>query len=174
MQRTRWIILGLCLLVHVAARTMQSAGDVRLQRDVRLMAVERLVEPTRVTLGDVAHGRPLLIVAWTTWCAYCRQELADGADLAAKLSALPEPCETVFVNVGEPRAVVASGRYAQEVASRIVLDPGADLARSFSVQAYPSYVLIDDQGAIIWSAVGLQKDLPGSVMSHLADLRGPK
>jgi thiol-disulfide isomerase/thioredoxin len=156
--RPRFAILVVLFLSQLGARYVQSTGQKQIESSAHLLRAERLDDRQAVSLGDVAKGRPLLLVFWTTWCTYCRSELDHGPRLAAGLANARIPVEVAFVNIREPRTLVEAQALPREVADRVLLDEGGDLARAFRLRGIPSHALLDRQGRPLWVGQGLQGD----------------
>jgi thiol-disulfide isomerase/thioredoxin len=161
------ILTGL-FAVHLLAHLVQVAGRDDLAGGVERVRVQRLASGRAATLGGIARGRPLLLVFWTSWCAYCVKELESGAGLAERLSAGPAPSEVLFVNVREHPEIVASIPAAAAVTERIVLDTDGRLARALGVRAYPTYVLLDSRGQRLWFHEGFDEAIADEIAPRLA------
>ena len=169
--RVGWLA-GLFLLQFGLAlfEGSSAVGPGAAPRDLRLT---RLADGSSATLRELAGGRPLLLVFWTTWCAYCSPELERGVALAAELAAGVTPVELLFVNVREPAAVVGLYPHVGALGPRIVLDEGGALAATLGIRGYPAYGLLDSQGGLRWVRHGLEVDVVPEVRAVFAgDDRG--
>ncbi len=161
------LLLAGCFALHLAAWWVQTGVRHAVESGAYPLRVDLLSSGRASSLGEIARGRPMLVVFWTTWCAYCAEELRQGAGLVEQLRARPVPAEVLFVNVGEPRSVVARWTAAVEVADRIALDAPGTTARALGVRGFPTYVLIDEQGRPIWRREGLGEAIPDEVDQRL-------
>jgi thiol-disulfide isomerase/thioredoxin len=151
----RWKTLIVALVaLHGVALGLRTCRDAELQKDPLGLRVRQLGSGGYRSLAQIADGRPLLLVFWTTWCEYCAEELERGADLAESLSAGSAPAGVLFVNVGEHASVVASHPAATRLRDRIGLDLTGEVARVLGVRGFPSRVLLGSGGEVLWTAEG--------------------
>ncbi len=152
--RPRTAVVGLA----VAALVLACAG-----RDlVRLVRVWPTLAPASVgdplpdftvplldggTLrADDLHGRPHLLIFWTTWCGVCKSEMPMYRELAARHPEL----RVIAVNAdreGDVPRLVSAYREAHALEFPVALDGGI-MTRGFRVRMYPHLVLIDAGGQI--------------------------
>jgi thiol-disulfide isomerase/thioredoxin len=80
-----------------------------------------------------------IMLFWTTWCPYCRDQLKFLGD---RCSALERRGFTVrLINIGEPQAKVMQFVKDRGLGHcQIVLDESGSLARQFSIQGFPTYL----------------------------------
>ena len=158
--------MGLYLFQLGLALFEGSGASGRGNHELRLT---RLADGSSGSLRELARGRPLLLVFWTTWCTYCSPELERGVALAAELAAGATPVELLLVNVREPAPVVELDPQVKMVRSRVVLDESGVLASQLGVRGYPAYGLIDPQGRLLWLRHGLEVDVVSEVRATLAE-----
>ena len=116
----------------------------------------------RVSLGDHA-GQVVLLNFWATWCAPCRAELPALQALHAALAGDGLRVLAVSVDAGSAGAVA---RFAAErgVEFPVLHDPREEVAHRYGVVAYPTSVVIDRAGRVVFSAPGaFAWDAPESV-----------
>jgi len=163
----RLVLLALVTL-HVVALSIQVLREDKLDVNPLGLRVQRLVSGRSESLAQIASGRPLLIIFWTTWCEYCVEELERGADLAERLSSGSAPVEVLFVNVREHHSAVAKHPAIENLTGRIGLDPTGDVARAFGVRGYPSRVLVGTRGELLWFAEGLGESIELEVSTRVS------
>ena len=154
--------------LHLAAQFSRWSAQTAESSAFYSLPMERLSDGSSVTLDNVAQGQPLLLVFWTTWCEYCKEELATGSDLAAKLTAGPGPVNVLFVNVREHRAVVERAVGDAPLSDLVYLDLAGNVSGDLGIQGYPSYVLIDRSGSPIWKSEGITHDVAHEVASRIS------
>jgi thiol-disulfide isomerase/thioredoxin len=164
--RFRCLFVALVAL-HVVALGIQVWREGRLDENPLGLRVERLVTGRSESLAQVADGRPLLLVFWTTWCEYCAEELEGGGDLARRLSAGSAPVGVMFVNVREHGSAVANHPAIEDLASLVGLDRTGEVARAFGVGGYPSRVLLGSGGEVLWFAEGLDTSVEFEVSTRV-------
>lgn len=93
------------------------------------------------------RGRPVVVNFWATWCPPCRFEIPE---LAAFYRAHRGECVEVL-GVAEDSGgagEVAAGAKELGIPYRVVLDPGAALARRFGISGLPHTVVLDGTGQV--------------------------
>ncbi|NVZ07912.1 protein disulfide oxidoreductase [Allochromatium humboldtianum] len=114
--------------------------------------VGRTVDGTSIDLADW-RGRPVLVHFWATWCPVCR--ITDGTiDAIANDHAVV----TVALQSGTEDEIRAYMREAGQD-FRVVLDPDGRLARTWGVAGVPTSFVIDGDGRIRSSIVGVSTGL---------------
>ena len=89
------------------------------------------------------HGRVVFLDFWASWCEPCKLSLP----LVEKFARAHPEVEVVPVDVGEPRAVVASFARAHRM-QHVALDPKTLSQGFFQIQGFPTMVVVDPQGRI--------------------------
>jgi peroxiredoxin len=124
----------------------------------------------RTSLAE-QRGRVVLLNFWATWCEPCRAELPALQALQRDLATEGLAVVAVSIDAGPSEAVArfASGR---GLAFAVLLDPREEVARRYGVGAYPTSIVIDRRGAIVYRAPGAYAwDAPESVAWFRALLR---
>src|SRR5262249_6145650 len=97
-------------------------------------------------------GQVVLLNFWATWCEFCKEEIASIEKLRGQMAGLP--LAVLWVNYGQSASRVRP--YAKNLSTdvRVLLDPGQDAARAWSVRVIPSSFLIDAEGRARYSVIG--------------------
>lgn len=107
------------------------------------------------------HGRLVLLDFWGTWCYYCQQAIPHLKDLQLRYG--PYGLEVIGIAY-EQGAVPEQVQKVSRVASRLGINYrlllGSDqnscpVRTQFQVRSWPTFVLLDDQGRIIWRGEGV-------------------
>jgi thiol-disulfide isomerase/thioredoxin len=169
--RLRLALLALVAL-HALTLSIQVLREDELSDNPLGLTVQRLESGRSESLAQIAGGRPLLVIFWTTWCEYCAEELERGADLAERLSSGSAPVEVLFVNVREHGATVGGYPGIESLTGMIGLDSTGDVARAFGVRGYPSRVLVGSRGEVLWFSEGLGESIEAEVFTRVGSRGG--
>lgn len=111
------------------------------------------IDGKRITLADL-RGKVVLLTFFFTTCPYCNDEIAQLREVYDRLR--PLGFEIIAVNgTGEPRDEVKRWADQQGVPFPVALNKTpSDLVRIFGVRAYPTNVLYDREGRVIYKGEG--------------------
>ena len=99
-------------------------------------------------------GRVVLINLWATWCAPCRKEMPDLAELQKELGS--KDFEVVAISV-DRKGVEASSVFLKETGAdslKLYIEPTMAIVNDLQVIGLPATVLIDRQGNEIGRLLG--------------------
>ena len=96
-------------------------------------------------------GRAVVLNFWATWCPPCKEELPSLQTLHEMGGGDPV---VIGVNVRETASRVRRYLASTAMDFPVVLDPQAELARRFGVTAFPTTLLIAQDGQVRWRVVG--------------------
>ena len=128
------------------ARSPHRAGEVMAPD----FAVETL-SGAKLTLGGLA-GKVVLMDFWATWCGPCRLALPELQSLKRQMAG--EPFEVVSASADKYLSTLKEFVEKNAMTWPQFWDQKGELARDFSVAAYPSYYLVDPDGVIVYTARG--------------------
>jgi thiol-disulfide isomerase/thioredoxin len=119
-----------------------------------------------LSLAQAAHGRPVVVNLWASWCGPCREEMPT---LAAAQRALPG-VGLVFVNEGESAAVVQAYLREQGLAlHEVLLDAPSALGPAVGSPGLPTTLFYNAQGRLVDSHFGVLN--AAALQSRLQALR---
>ena len=100
-------------------------------------------------------GKVVVLNFWATWCGPCHALEPLFAHVAADFRDLPE---VIFLsaNCDEDETLVAPYLQKDRITSEVVFADGLD--RLFSVDSFPTIIVIDRQGTIAFRSDGFQPD----------------
>ncbi|OGF45428.1 MAG: hypothetical protein A2452_02300 [Candidatus Firestonebacteria bacterium RIFOXYC2_FULL_39_67] len=101
-----------------------------------------------VSLNEFKDKKTVLLVFWTTWCVYCRQEIPELIKLKEQYK--DNNLEIFGVNIQETPAKVKSFTDKNKTNYSILLDDKGEVARAYEVQGIPANVLIDKKGNVVY------------------------
>ncbi len=103
------------------------------------------------SLTSLAHGKPLVVNLWATWCPPCRREMPE---LAAAQRQVPG-VTFIFANQGEnPVTVQKYLTASQLVLANVVLDPGKKLGEQLGSTALPTTLFFGASGRLVDTHIG--------------------
>ncbi len=103
------------------------------------------------SLTSLAHGKPLVVNLWATWCPPCRREMPE---LAAAQQQVPG-VTFIFANQGESPVTVQKYLTASQlVLANVVLDPGKKLGEQLGSTALPTTLFFDASGRLVDTHIG--------------------
>lgn len=98
------------------------------------------------------RNKVVLIDFWATWCKPCRMALPELKALKKQMA--PEPFELVSFSADNALSTLKDFVAKNEMTWPQSWDEKGRLARDFSIRGYPSYVLIDPDGVIVYKVKG--------------------
>ena len=98
------------------------------------------------------RGKVVLLDFWATWCGPCRRDLPAIEKLYREFNA--KGLVVLGLSTGEDAGTVSSFLEVNKLSYPILLAPNEGPAKTFSVNAFPTVVLIDREGQIAMYHVG--------------------
>jgi len=96
--------------------------------------------------NESLKGKVVLLQFWTTWCPYCKQDLAIVERLEKQYG--DKGLVILAVDVNESKKAVTNYLKEHPRTCHIVLTEDTNLAARFEAKSYPVYVVIDKNGNI--------------------------
>lgn len=96
-------------------------------------------------------GKPIIINFWATWCAPCKRELTNIAELYPDWQD-ETGVKLIAISIDDSRNVAKVEPYVngEDWDYEILLDVNQDLKRAMSVNSIPHTFLVDANGKIVW------------------------
>lgn len=135
-----------------AVITQEEAAQLRLAPDFKLQDLNRKT----FTLSDYKDKQPVILVFWTTWCPYCRQQLKQLNERLPELT--KKGIQILAINVGEPKDKVEDFVKNRSLSLKILLDESGDVAGTYEIMGVPSYFVIDISGKVAAAANQFPED----------------
>jgi thiol-disulfide isomerase/thioredoxin len=103
------------------------------------------------TLASLAHGKPLVVNLWATWCPPCRSEMPVLAEAQEQASGV----NFAFANQGEYGPTVQKYLSSSQLSlANVLLDPGKKLGQQLGSMALPTTLFFDASGRLVDTQIG--------------------
>jgi thiol-disulfide isomerase/thioredoxin len=131
-------------------------------REMPAVALAELDGGRLLDLPAAAHGRPVVVNLWASWCGPCRQEMPLLA-AAQQREAGFDPAQSrapgigfLFVNQGESAHTVNAYLAREGLALReVLLDPGSKLGPAIGSRGLPTTLFYDARGQQVGAHFGV-------------------
>lgn len=149
MFRYKKLTTSICLAISlVLSGYLTAAKPQRAVSDFTL----KTINGDTVSLSDF-RGQKVLIDFWATWCPPCLQELVEINHI---LNEFPGDHYTILLinvdnDIEAPIAYINKMGYSK----MMVLHDNKGVAQSYGVRGIPSLFLVNKEGQLIWSHVGM-------------------
>jgi thiol-disulfide isomerase/thioredoxin len=104
-----------------------------------------------VSLEDL-KGKVVLLDFWATWCGPCRDSVPHLRNLSRKMK--DAPFVIVGLSVDHDKDALLAFVEAERMNWPQYWDKRRELAQLYNVRGYPTYILIDHQGSIVFEFKG--------------------
>lgn len=100
-------------------------------------------------------GKVILLNIWATWCGPCRYEIPELVKLQNAYG--KDGFEVVGVSIDGPETASEIAPFVQKsgINYPIVLDPRGVIADVFETNVLPTSALIDRDGKVVWTHIGV-------------------
>ena len=150
----------------LAASVATQIGQSRAMPTLPLVALK---DGARVTLPQIADGRPVVVNLWASWCGPCRQEMPVLSAAQQRESGVG----FVFVNQGETEDDVRIYLGENGLALRdVLLDAGSTLLPAVGSRGLPTTLFYDAKGRLVDAHFGVLH--APALESRLRELRAAR
>ena len=109
--------------------------------------------------SDVLRGKPVVLYFWATWCTACKLTTGTVEGFAARNPEVP----VLAVSAESPDHL--SGWVKSHESSLRVVAEGGRLMHKLGVKAFPTTVILDKAGRVLWNRSGVL--VPGELELRL-------
>ena len=122
------------------------------------------------------RGDVVLINVWATWCQPCREELPELNRLHETHAS--QRFSVAAISIDEQRAEPRVRRLVDELSLSfpVVLDPRSYATSRFDVQVFPTSLLVNRAGTVVWRRAGIVRPNDSElapVLHQALNERGP-
>ncbi len=110
------------------------------------------VEGEELGLGDLS-GKVAILDFWATWCSPCHLQAEILEELQEEFAG--QDLEIVSIDTGEVAERVRTFVEKNPKAFAVLIDADSKVSDEFEVTALPTVILLDRQGRIAFTSVGL-------------------
>ncbi|TPV96372.1 MAG: TlpA family protein disulfide reductase [Myxococcales bacterium FL481] len=122
------------------------------------------------------RGSVVLLNIWATWCPPCREELPELARIHRAFHEQRFTVAAISVDDAHHEPRVRALARDLELPFPIVLDPRSLASSRFAARAYPTSLLVDREGVVVWRRAGMIVPHDGDlhpVLRRTLNQRGP-
>jgi cytochrome c biogenesis protein CcmG/thiol:disulfide interchange protein DsbE len=105
---------------------------------------------------DSLRGRPAVVVFWTAWCPFCKEEAPHINELSAQYEA--KGVRVLGINIQDSEARTAGGVREFGIKYAVARDADARIAKLYKVQGTPTVIFLDKDGIVRYNGNELPKD----------------
>lgn len=101
-----------------------------------------------VTLSSYKGKNPVILLFWTTWCPFCREELNILNKKYPQLA--KEGWEVLGINIEESPSIVGVFLKKRPLAFKVLLDTDAQVTYSYDILGVPTFILVNKEGFVVF------------------------
>ena len=117
----------------------------------------KTLEGKTVNIQDyVGKGKVTVLSFWATWCAPCKKELDNIADIYPEWQELGVEVVAITIDDARQLAKVPAMVKSKGWEYTILSDSKQDLQRALNFQSVPQTFLLDQEGNIVYTHTGYQ------------------
>ncbi len=105
---------------------------------------------------DSLRGSPAVVVFWTAWCPFCKEEAPHINELAAQYET--RGVRVLGINIQDSEARTAGGVREFGIKYAVARDADARIAKLYKVQGTPTVIFLDKDGIVRYNGNELPKD----------------
>jgi peroxiredoxin len=151
------ILLLVCVFVFANCETLpvRSLAPSIQKGDVPPDLLGQTLDGHEIHLPNF-KGKVVLIIFWKSWCHACTIELQKAKVLQ---NGFQKNFVLVAVNMGETHNIVKTFKRRYLLDFPVLLDPQSKISSLYGIQAWPTNILINQQGQVHFVLVGSETEL---------------
>ena len=149
------LLLIVCVFANCETLPVQSMAPTIQKGDVPPDLLGQTLDGHEVHLPNF-KGRVVLIIFWKSWCNACKIELQKAKILQ---HGFQNNFVLVAVNMGETHNIVKTFKRRYLLDFPVLLDPQSKISSLYGIQAFPTNILINQQGQVHFILVGSKTEL---------------
>jgi peroxiredoxin len=106
------------------------------------------LEGEAVALQDYVGEQPLLLVFWTTWCPYCKDEVPEIEELVSEYGSEGLAVLGINPSWNDSRSRAVSFVEKHQPSYPMAYDENGKVSERFSIRGVPTLVLVDREGTV--------------------------
>ncbi len=123
--------------------------------------------------SDDLRGKVVLLDFWATWCAPCRAAIPELRSLSRRRA--KDPFVLLSISVDQDEKALRELVAQSEMTWPQVWDKNSEIYRKLNAKALPTYVLVDPEGEIVYTATGwgpsVEREIESRVFSAVRRAR---
>ncbi|NJK94093.1 MAG: TlpA family protein disulfide reductase [Bacteroidales bacterium] len=102
------------------------------------------------SFNDLKGEKLTLIDFWATWCKPCNKAIPELNKLYSRFK--PQGVEIIGINCDGPRSISKVGPMVKslQIQYPVLIDINTSLMNDLNLMAYPTLLLVDGEGKILW------------------------
>ena len=106
------------------------------------------LDGNKVTLSEFENKKSVILLFWTTWCRFCREELMNLNAIYPLLQS--EDIELLAIDVRESPGKVKSLTKRLSLSFPVLLDSNGSVANIVGAIGIPYFVLVNKTGKVVF------------------------
>lgn len=144
------VFMTLFLFNGCSRANEQSAGELGRAVDFTLEGIDG----EKIILSNILKTKDAVLIFWTTWCPYCKQEVPDIERFYMENR---DRVAVVGINVRENRAKVERYIRKNRISYPVVLDSNGNIARLYNLKGVPAIVAISKEDKIMYYGCSIKE-----------------
>lgn len=120
-----------------------------------------------MSVADFRGKSRLVVSFWASWCGPCHVELPALARFYRRTHKSDAGYELVAINIDDEREAAETAATELKLPFAVLLDPNGTVMHTYGVNAIPALIVIDKDGTVIRSVIGLDPSVEFALAQDL-------